>query len=77
MGYIGIAGHCLHNPHSGLHFSLRPLTGIFNPVNVVLPKLAVSPNSHEFREAHKREKLVFVRPPWLAPRPSIRPRSRC
>ncbi|KAJ5409296.1 uncharacterized protein N7487_003655 [Penicillium crustosum] len=67
MGYIGIVGYCLHNQHSGLHLSLCPLTGIFDPVNLLSPKLAVSPNSNEFCEVHRREKIVFVHPPWLAP----------
>lgn len=77
MGYIGIVGHCLHNPNSGLNCSIARISpsallgpSIHRHPKQRQPRITKArrlPAPHEFCEVHKCERLVFVHPPWLAP----------
>ncbi|KAJ5953854.1 hypothetical protein N7501_008133 [Penicillium viridicatum] len=77
MGYIGIAGHCLHNPHSGLHFTISRISpsallspSIYRHLRPHQPRITEARRLPAFPrdEVHEWEQLVFVHPPpWLVP----------
>lgn len=50
-----------------LHFSVRPSTGIFNPINLVLLKVVVSPHSHGVKSTNVNSSFSSIHHHGLPP----------